>query len=281
VPHVREEVARADLFVARVAARQHGVVSQPQLLAAGLTRSSIRRRVQAGRLHRVHRGVYAVGHRGLSRNGRWLAAMLAFGERAMLSHASAAALWGILSVPAVIHVTVAGTAGRARRSGIAVHSSTTLMRADITRRHRIPVTSPSRTLRDLRRVVPRRQFDTALRQAEVLGLPIAGELEPDRTRSELEARFLRLCRRHRLPLPHVNVRVGRFLVDFLWPAQRLIVELDGYRFHRGRAAFEADRGRDLELRRNGHEVVRLTWRQLEEDPAGVAAALREMLRHAP
>ncbi len=111
-----------------------------------------------------------------------------------------------------------------------------------------------------------------------MGLPVDSELEPDRTRSELEARFLALCRRHRLPQPAVNARVGQFIVDFLWPGPALIAEVDGYRAHGGREAFEADRSRDIELRLIGFSVLRFTWRQLTEDPKAVAAALRALLR---
>jgi very-short-patch-repair endonuclease len=270
--------ARTEDFVARLAARQHGVVSRAQLEAAGVKRGSIQKRVAAGRLHRVHQGVYAVGHPGLSDHGRWSAAALACGEGAVLSHSSAAALWGLLSLPGVdvVHVTVPGDSGRRKRRGIRLHRSTTLGPDDVTRRRNIPVTTPTRTLIDLRRTAPRKQFAAALRQAEALGLPV-GELDHDRTRSELEARFLAICRRHRIPAPEVNVCIGPYVVDFLWPQRRLIVELDGYRFHRGREAFESDRARDLELTRLRYEVVRLTWRQLESDPAGLAATVRGLL----
>jgi very-short-patch-repair endonuclease len=140
------------------------------------------------------------------------------------------------------------------------------------------VTTPSRTLTDLRRLLPKPQFAAALRQAEYLGLPLDHELGPDRTRSELEARFLALCRRHRLPRPKVNVPVGSIVADFLWPNHRLIVELDGYRAHGTRSAFESDRARDIELKLLGYEVIRLTWRQLTSEPARIARALRRLLR---
>jgi very-short-patch-repair endonuclease len=142
----------------------------------------------------------------------------------------------------------------------------------------IPVTTPSRTLVDLRRTLPAKEFAGALREAEFLKLPIEPDLHPDGTRSELEARFLGICSRHRLPKPEVNARAGPFIVDFLWPVAGLIVELDGYESHGGRAAFEADRARDLKLKLLGFEVVRFTWRQLKDNPAAVAGALRELLR---
>jgi very-short-patch-repair endonuclease len=116
-----------------------------------------------------------------------------------------------------------------------------------------------------------------LREAEFLRLSITSELEPDHTRSELESRFLALCCRHRIPQPLVNAPAGAFTVDFLWPDRRLIAELDGYRSHGGRAAFEADRTRDVELRLRGYEVVRFTWRQVAMHPRPVVAALRRLL----
>jgi very-short-patch-repair endonuclease len=140
------------------------------------------------------------------------------------------------------------------------------------------VTTPSRTLADLRRTLPRPQFAAALREAEFLKLPIEQSLEPERARSELESRFLALARRHRLPKPEVNVRVGPFTVDFLWAAARLVVEVDGWGSHGTRSAFEADRERDMHLKLLGYEVVRFTWRRLEDDPTSVAGALHQLLR---
>jgi very-short-patch-repair endonuclease len=217
-----------------------------------------------------------------------MAAVLAFGPGAVLSHTSAAAHWGILRGPreldagfapdpasVAVHVTVPGQARS--RPGIRVHRSHTLLPSEVTRRAGIPVTTPSRTLTDLRRLLPQPQFDAALRQAEYLGLPIHRHLGPDRTRSELEARFLRLCRRHRLPQPEVNEAVGPYVVDFLWPDRRLIVELDGYRAHGGRSAFEADRARDAELKLLGYGVVRFTWRQLGSRPSEVARTVHRLL----
>jgi very-short-patch-repair endonuclease len=142
----------------------------------------------------------------------------------------------------------------------------------------IPVTSPARTVADLRGAVSRRELRKAMRQANVLGLPIGEESGGDRARSDLERDFLRLCRRHRLPPPEVNVRIGRYLVDFLWQDQRLVVETDGYRYHRGRAAFQDDRERDLDLRRLGYQVLRLSERQIDEEPERAMAALASILR---
>jgi very-short-patch-repair endonuclease len=216
-----------------------------------------------------------------------MAAVLACGDGAVLSHSSAGELWGMLrarrppSPPAVdvdVHVTVPTEAGRKRRRGVVAHRSRTLTPKHVTRHLNIPVTTPSRTLADLRRTLPQSQFAAALRQAEFLRLPIAEKLGSDHTRSELETRFLALCRRHRLPKPEVNVGVGPFTVDFLWPEKRLVVEVDGWDTHQTRSAFEDDRSRDLKLKLLGYEVVRFTWRQLADDPAAVGAALRKLLR---
>jgi very-short-patch-repair endonuclease len=272
-----------DAAIARVAARQHGVITRRQLLAVGLFPSGVSDRVKAGRLHRIHRGVYAVGHYRLSNEGRWIAAVLACGEDAVLSHRSAAQLWRMLPAwrgtdtenDQTIHVTVTGE-GR-HRPGVRVHRTSTLSPDDTTIRHSIPVTNPARTLEDLRRTCPRQVFASALRQAEFLALPIRDRWRPDRTRSELERRFLTLLRRHRLPKPEVNVRAGGFVVDFLWRGEHLISELDGWATHRTRSAFEADRSRDNQLRVLGFQVVRFTWRQVSEESAEVAGTIRSLL----
>jgi very-short-patch-repair endonuclease len=176
-------------------------------------------------------------------------------------------------------VTVPGSGGRRRRPGIAVHRSTTLTPSCRTYHGQIPVTTPARTIDDLRRVLRSDRFEAVLRRAELLRLDVGKQqdFEPDLTRSELERRFLRLCRRHRIAAPEVNVRVGAFLVDFLWRDERLIVETDGYRFHRGRWAFESDRTRDVELRLLGYTVVRFTHRQVVDESTRTARTLRALL----
>jgi very-short-patch-repair endonuclease len=274
-----EQVAkhRPDPAIARIAGRQHGAISVQQLYSLGMSSSAIGDRVTAGRLHRIHRGVYAVGHPNIGNEGRWMAAVLTCGDGAVLSHRSAAALWKIGLVAPVIDVTVAGSGGRKRRTGIHLHRSRTLSPADCTDRAGIPVTSPARTLEDLRRILPSKMFARALREAEYLRLPIGDGFNPDRTRTDLEALFLALARRHRLPQPEVNVKIDRFLVDFLWRPQRLIVEVDGWESHRMRSAFEEDRARDARLKVLGYEVLRFTWRQAEDDAAGVALTVRRLL----
>lgn len=283
-----EEVTRSqwDGAIARIAARQHGVITAVQMYAVGVSASAVRDRVIAGRLHRIHRGVYAAGHPQVSQEGRWMAAVLGCGEGAVLSHLSAAALWKIRRPSAAngtsgteecVEVTVPGDGGRARRRGIKVHRSATLQPADCTRRRGISVTTPARTLGDLHRTLPSKQFAAALREAEFLHLPLGDRFAPDHSRTELEARFLALCRRHRLPEPRVNVRVGRFVVDFVWREHRVIVEVDGWESHRTRSAFEEDRARDARLKVLGYEVLRFTWRQVTSERARVAGTVRALL----
>jgi very-short-patch-repair endonuclease len=292
--------AEVDRRIAAVAGRQHGVITTRQVEAAGVHSSGISDRVHAGRLHRIHRGVYGVGHASLGNEGRWMAAVLASGNGAVLSHLSAAELWGIR--PRVrrrseaggrggsnaVHVTVPGTAGRKGHDGIVLHRSSTLTASDCTRHDRIPVTTPARTLSDLRPIISPAQFKAAVREAEFLRLPIgAGAWRrrcdsplPPPTRTELEALFISLCRRRRLPQPEVNVRIDRFEVDFLWRPERLIVEVDGWESHRTRSAFEEDRVRDARLKVLGYEVLRVTWWQLETDGVSVARTIRVLLKRA-
>jgi very-short-patch-repair endonuclease len=301
------KVARPDAIAAEIAERQHGVVSARQLQRRGVAHEAIRTRALSGRLHRIHRGVYAVGHAALSPEARWFAAVLALGGDpggrgdcdlggegdsvlnywgAAVSHRSAACLWDLLPVrDGLADVIVCGDNGRAKRSGIRVHRSLTLVPADVTLRGGIPVTTPARTISDLRLAsslrgpgaIPPRELRRAIRQANVLGFSTDDEGRRDRTRSDLERDFLALCRRHRLPPPEVNVRIGRHLVDFLWRERRLVVETDSYIYHRGRAAFQDDRDRDLELKRLGYEVLRLSERQLNEEPDRVVEVLATVL----
>ena len=207
-----------------------------------------------------------------------MAATLAVGN-GFLSHRSAAALWQMLPVKrGPMDVSIASRSGRRRRKGIRLHWPRSLAPEHVTHRRGIPVTTPARTISDLRRNAAPAELRRAIRQAGVLGLALENEANGDRTRSELEHIFLQLCRRNDLPIPEVNVRLGSRVADFLWRDRRLIVETDGYRFHRGRAAFEDDRARDLELRALGFEVLRLSHRQVTEESPQVAAVLREALQ---
>jgi very-short-patch-repair endonuclease len=210
-----------------------------------------------------------------------MAAALACGEGAVVSHRSAAELWEMLKPTAgTVDVSVYGGGGRAKRRGIRLHRRVSLRPNVATQRHGIPVTRPAQTIADLRQVVPEKQLRRAIRQADVLGLPLGEDVRHDRTRSDLERDFLRICRRCRLPLPEVNVPIGQYEADFVWPDLGFVVETDGYRYHRGRQAYLDDRRRDLELRSLGFEVQRLSEEQIDEEPERVAAILREVLASA-
>jgi very-short-patch-repair endonuclease len=275
---MREENVPPERLVAQLAARQHGVVTAEQLYALGIDKSAITRRLMRGYLHRLHRGVYAVGHPSLGWEGRFKAAVMACGAEAALSHRSAAMHLGLLPHRAgPVDVSVPWSTGGRRRGGIRMHRSRSLSPNLIVQRARIPVTIPARTLRDLKRVVPEWQWRKAVRQAEFKGLDVGPAIVTDRTRSDLERDFLRLCRRHGFPAPEVNVKVGRWTVDFLWRKEKVAVETDFYEYHRGKIAFQDDHSRDLDLRRQGLNVHRFSEEQVNERPAEVVADLRHAL----
>jgi len=266
---------------------QHGIVTTRQLVEVGLTESSIAKRAKQGRLHRIHRGVYAVGHRGGSGEARWMAAVLACGPGAVLSHGAAAVHWGLLRpLDGPTDVTVPTQNGRERRRGIRIHRCGSL-KADLsphglpsrlaTVRDFIPVTTVARTLLDIRTTLPPRLVRRAVRQAEFLNLGL-GEIKTDRTRSDLERYFLRLWRRRRLQHPEVNAPVDGMTVDFLWREARLVVETDSYATHGGTVAFEDDRQRELRLRRLGYSVHRFSELQLEVEPDAVVEDVVAALR---
>ncbi len=286
-----------DRRIGALADRQHGVIALAQLVSLGLSPSAVRDRVAAGGLRRLYRGVFAFGHTALRPEGCVLAAVLACGPDAVASHRAAADIQGLLrSARARVDVTSPGRAPR-RRKGIDAHGSRTLAPADVTTVRGIPCTSVARTLLDLADVMDRRSLERACEQAEVLRVFDRSEIEQllERaqgrkgatllaavltdhhtletfTRSELEARFLRLCKKAGVPRPRVNEKVENLEVDFHWPAERLIVETDGYATHGTRSAFESDRARDRRLTKAGWRVVRFTWRQLEQDDAVSALA---------
>lgn len=290
-----------DVALAEIADRQYGVVSIGQLRDCGISDHAVRARGALGRLHRIHRGVYALGHRALSFEGRCTAAVLALGGGpghggsvlehwgAAVSHRSALSLWGLLpDTQGVSDVIVSGNGGRARRDGIRIHRSLSLFSGEVTLHRGIPVTTPRRTIADIREAISTRrrgaipgyELRKAIRQANVLGLPIGDRDAKVRTRSDLEADFLRLCRRHRLPPPKVNVRIGPYLVDFLWRERRFVVETDSYLYHRGEVAFQDDHARDLDLMGCGFEVLRISELQLDEESARVADVLAGRLTPA-
>ena len=287
-----------DRAVATLACKQHGVVARRQLQALGLGRGAVANRLATSRLHAVYRGVYAVGHTRLSGHGRWMATVLACGPGAALSHASAAALWALrASSASVIDVAVPRAAGRGL-AGVRAHRLD-LAPDEVTVLDAIPVTTVARTLLDLASVLPPRALERALDQAAVLELfdlrklrtvlaahpghhgagTLARALDGHEagttlTRSELEERFLALCDAHGIPRPRVNTPVAGLDVDFLFAAQRLVVEVDGFHFHRTRAAFERDRARDATLAAAGLRTLRFTQRQVIERPGLILAALR-------
>lgn len=299
-----KESPRRERSIAGLATRQNGVVTHAQLVRLGYGPQAIEYRRGAGRLHRVHKGVYAVGRPTLDLHGRWMAAVLACGGEAggaVLSHLDAAALWEILpSSGRAIHVT----ARRSRHgaAGIRVHRVRSLHPEDRTDRAEIPVTTVPRTLLDLADVVRRDRLERAFEEAErrrVLDVravervlarsqgrrglgPLSDLLQsrlgpPPDTRSELERRFWDLCRTAGLPMPPVNVAVEGIEVDAVWTRERLVVELDGYAFHRTRAAFERDRERDAALQLAGYRILRITHRRLEREPARVVETIRSLL----
>jgi len=288
-----------DKIVARLAERQHGVVSARQLAAVGMSRNAVSARAQAGRLHRVHRGVYAVGHRVLTVDGKRMAAVLAAGPGAALSHASAAALWEIRpSAAAKIDVSVRRDGGRGKRPGLRIHRAANLCEDEITEHRGIRVTTPARTLLDLASSLPRRALERALDEAEIRDLydrraleaiskahagergarrlreALADDGELTLTDSELEELLFAICDEHGLERPTPQEWVAGLRVDFLFAASRLVVETDSWSFHRTRRAFERDRERDAILARAGHRTLRFTHRQLTKRPAEVAATIR-------
>jgi very-short-patch-repair endonuclease len=275
---MRRSNSTADRQIAVIAARQHGVVGVEQMRSAGLDEAAVRRRVAAGRLHRMHRGVYAVGHRSLSWRGRWLAAVLAAGDGAVLSHSSATALWQFLRpIPGPVHVTIGAAVRRNPSPRVVVHRSRTLTPSHITHRHGIAVTTPARTIEDIRGTIEPYLFRRALRQAELAGFRVPHLSATKRTRSDLELLFLALCRRHGLPRPLVNHRIHGRRVDFFFAEHRLAVETDSWEYHRGSVSFEDDHERDLELRAHRIETRRYTGDQLEAEPDAVVADLRAVL----
>jgi hypothetical protein len=275
-----------DRIVAALAARQHGVVRLDQLYAAGLDKDAVARRVAAGWLHRLSRGVYAVGHLALTPRSYQLAAVFAYWPGALLSHRSAAALWGILRYAPRIEVTAPRPCRP--RAGILLHRSRLIHEEDRAVVERIPVTSVARTIVDLAEG-PERYLAAAVREAEVRQLfdlraidrtlerlpgrrgrhrmrRVLASYRPDSafTRSGAERRFLEVCRDYGLPAPQANLWIAEFEVDFYWPDARLAVELDSPTFHMTAHAFHADRRRDRMLAAQGIQVVRVTLEDLKK-----------------
>jgi very-short-patch-repair endonuclease len=290
--------ADADRAIGELAERQDGVVDRSQLTGLEISSRAIRYRVDAGRLHEVYPGVYSVGHSRVSGKGRVRAATMACGVDAVASHRSAAWLQG-LRLGALMRIEVTVPRHRRRRvKGILVHETRSLPPEEVTVEDGIPCTSWARTIVDNAGTSSRREVDRMLERATILrifdlhemraaldnasgkpGVRTVGELlggladEAPPTRLEFERRFLELVTEHGLPMPVVNAQVEGHEVDFHWADARLIVETDGRGTHATPYAFERDRHRDLELTLAGWQVIRITWRQLTEEPERIAHLL--------
>lgn len=285
-----------------LATRQHGVVSHRQLIDLGCGLRWIERRLAEARFEAVHRDVYSVGHSRLSQKGRWWAAVLAYGPGTVLSHQSAVVLWGLRRRrTGPIHVNAAlGWQGARRRQGIWLHRCK--LRPDEATTHGgVPVTTIGRSLFDFAEVAPYEDLKKATEAADRRNLLQLRELEevcehgrgrralkpvrrliselaaPDEGRSPLEIRFAAFLREHRLPTPFQNVDVLGHEVDALWPAAKLIAELDSWEFHGDRAAFERDRARDPKLLIAGYRTIRVTHRRLDREANQLAAEIRQLL----
>lgn len=298
-----EQTRALDERIAELAEGQHGVVARRQLLASGVGEEAIEVRLRAGRLHRLHRGVYSVGYRVVSREARWMAAVLFAGPGAVLSHYSAAALWGMRAPSSrAIEVT---TPKKSRSRGTIQRHFALLPPDEVTEHRGIPVTTVPRTLFDLAAVSSIDAVEHALRESEYLRLHDRLSL-PDllaryprrcgsvtvreclrrrrslpagRARSWLELEFLPFLRREGLPRPRLNVwlqvREKSIQVDCLWPG-KVVIELDGFAGHGTRVAFREDRARDRRLRVAGYGVTRIAPEQLEDEPEALAADLRAL-----
>ncbi len=285
-----------------LASRQHGVVTRVQLLGAGVSSDMVDRRLKAGRLRRLLRGVYLVGPLSAPHTQE-MASVLTCGDDAVVSHRSAAALWGMLPLrddSASVDVIVVG--GRPRhRAGLRVHCVRTLHPDEVTRFDGIPITTPARTLYDLAACVAHRELERALAEgfaqrltshSHVLSLMrrhprrrgvdrllalIERGASPPLTRSAAEEQFLGLIRKAQLREPEVNMQVEGYEVDFVWRSERLVVEIDGRAFHSSDRSFESDRRRDGVLVAAGLRVMRVTWRQIVNEPEALLVRLTQAL----
>jgi len=287
-----------DAAIAEVARRQGGAISRKQLMALGCNRAAIDYRVRIGRLHVIHRGVYAVGHVVLGIEGRRWAATLTYAPASALSHAAAGAAFAFRhSNAAVLDVTVAGT-GHKVRPGIRLHRRKAILADEVTTLRGLPITTPARTLLDLAASGLRgRSLGTALDRAEQSGIldfadlailldryagrpgtpalrEALGKYAGGDARSALEEIIAELCADHGIPRPQENVVVLGEVRDFYWPEARLVVEADSYAWHRSPDAMADDRQRDVELTLAGIRTLRFTWSQATRRRAYVISALR-------
>ena len=294
--------------VAAIAELQRGRVARRQLLAAGINSSAIARMVAQGLLRREHVGVYAVLDAGLIPLGRATAALLACGERAILSYTSAAAVWGLIPEQnGPVEITLACPGIGRRRPQITLHRSANLLKRDVASHDGLPVTSPAWTLLDLAGRLDRRSLERALDEALVVrkivtrsqildvleranghaGASVLRALLVRRrnssiTHSEAERRCLELIRKAGLPEPETQARIAGYTVDLVWPHHRVVFEIDGYNFHTSRYAFDRDRRKDAALKAAAYDPNRLTRDQVMFEPylavAAIAAALARAAR---
>jgi hypothetical protein len=287
----------AEKVIARIASGSHGVVTRAELLQAGLTADQIKRRVVRGALIVIHRGVYRAGHRAPSREAHYTAAVKACGDGAALCGRAAAHLWGLIKGFPPQPEVLATTAHRVR--GVSTHRTVAIHPRDVTTNRGIRLTTVCRTLVDLASSLPEPALARACHEAEVIhnvspdqveevlarrpSSPGAGALrrilhgDIPVTLSRLEQRFLRRLRDAKLPLPETNRPAGAHRVDCRWPEHRLTVELDSYRFHRSRHAWEQDRLRERDAFGRGDDFRRFTWRDVFEDPSRMLVELRTLL----
>lgn len=291
-----------DSLIGELAAAQHGVVARRQLVAPGASAHRVKSRVLSGRLRPIHRGVYQVGPVA-GRFAREMAAALACGPDVVVSHRSAGAMWEMLpSAGSTVPVELTTCADNPiRRPGLVVHRTLRLDTGEVTDLEGVPITTPARTLLDLSAVPNLRELEQALARAErseplsrtdlayvvarrrrrpganALRALLSDGVIPAMARSEAEERFLLLVRKAQLPPPETNVRVHGFEVDFFWRPQRVVVEIDGFAYHGSPLSFEGDRRRDARLAAQGMQVIRVTWRQLTNEPETVLVRLAQTL----
>lgn len=292
--------------VAAIAEVQCGRVARRQLLAAGIAARTVGHMSARGLLRREHTGVYAVVHSAPVQFARETSALLACGERAVLSHMSAAALWGLVpSGDGSVEITLPDPKARRSRPGIKLHRSRSLLTRDVRIQKGLPATSPARTLLDLGSCLTTHELGRALDEALVVlkivsrseiwdvlsrangrrGAFALGTLMKQRTNtpithSEAERRCLELIRGAGLPEPKTQVRIAGYTVDFLWPDHRVVFEIDGYSFHTSRFAFDRDRRKDAALKAAGYDPNRLSRDQVVFEPYLAIAAISAALARA-
>jgi very-short-patch-repair endonuclease len=291
-----------ELQISQIAGRQDNLITWEQLVRIGVGRRAVARRVENGRWQRIHKTVYLIGPAPPTLSAKARAAVFTCGDSAVLSHRTAAVMWRLLPIPPEpeLHVIVAGR-NPGVKPGIHIHRVAELQQDERALRNGIPLTTPARTVCDLAATEPLRHVESALAEARIHrlatdrqihaviqraptrpGAPIIRTLleqEDDSgyTRSKAERLLRDLIAKANLERPLFNEPLLGFVVDALWPQQRLIVEVDGYTYHSHRAAFERDRARDQQLIAAGYRVIRITWIQLRDRPIETITAIVKAL----